>query len=106
MLALAEDSATARARAQGRTQVVWYFLLAMGDMRAEDVVELLGRVPAFETLQRGDLERISEVAVPRAFEPGQLVFREGDDSDTCYIVRQGHARAIRTHADVGDSTVG
>ena len=71
----------------------------MGDMRAEDVVELLGRVPAFETLQRGDLERISEVAVPRRFEPGQLVFREGDDSDTCYIVREGHARAIRSHAD-------
>jgi CRP/FNR family transcriptional regulator len=27
------------------------------------------------------------------------VFREGDASDTCYIVRKGHARAIRTHAD-------
>ena len=68
-------------------------------MRADDVVELLARVPAFETLDRGDLERIAEVAVPRSFEPGQLVFREGDDSDTCYIVREGHARAIRSHSD-------
>ena len=25
------------------------------------------------------------------------MFREGDDSDTCYIVRDGHARAIRSH---------
>jgi CRP/FNR family transcriptional regulator len=68
-------------------------------MRSEEVVELLGRVPAFETLQREDLERIAEVAVPRSFEPGQLVFREGDDSNTCYIVRDGHARAIRRHSD-------
>jgi CRP/FNR family transcriptional regulator len=63
------------------------------------VVELLGRVPVFSTLERADLERIAAVAVPRAFDPGQAVFREGDASDTCYVVREGHARAIRTHAD-------
>ena len=68
-------------------------------MRTDDVVELLGRVPAFEALDRADLERIAEVAVPRSFDPGQLVFREGDDSDTCYIVRDGQARAIRSHSD-------
>ena len=68
-------------------------------MRADEVVDLLARVPAFETLDRPDLERIAEVAVPRSFDPGQLVFREGDDSDTCYIVREGHARAIRSHGD-------
>ena len=27
------------------------------------------------------------------------MFREGDDSDTCYVVRDGHARALREHAD-------
>jgi len=71
----------------------------MGEAHAADVPDLLGRVPVFATLEREDLERIAEVAVPRAFEPGQLVFREGDDSDTCYIVRAGHARAIRRHPD-------
>jgi CRP/FNR family transcriptional regulator len=64
-----------------------------------DVVELLGRVPAFSTLEPGDLQRIAQVAVPRRFEPGQAVFREGDQSDTCYVVRDGHARAVRTHRD-------
>jgi CRP/FNR family cyclic AMP-dependent transcriptional regulator len=71
----------------------------MGDARAAEVMELLGRVPVFETLEHADLERIAEMAVPRSFEPGQLVFREGDESDTCYIVREGHARAIRRHPD-------
>jgi CRP/FNR family transcriptional regulator len=68
-------------------------------MRSEEIVDLLAVVPAFETLQREDLERIAQVAVPRSFDPGQLVFREGDDSDTCYIVREGRARAVRRHAD-------
>jgi CRP-like cAMP-binding protein len=71
----------------------------MGTTRSAEVVELLVRVPAFATLEQADLERIAEVAVPRSFEPGQAVFREGDASDTCYIVREGQARAIRTHGD-------
>jgi CRP-like cAMP-binding protein len=64
-----------------------------------EVVELLGRVPVFSTLEPEDLERIAELAVPRSFEPGQAVFREGDSSDTCYVVRSGHARATRGSAD-------
>jgi CRP-like cAMP-binding protein len=71
----------------------------MAGMRSEDVVELLARVPVFSTLESEDLERIADLAVPRAFEPGQVVFREGDASDTCYIVRSGRARAVRGHVD-------
>jgi CRP/FNR family transcriptional regulator len=71
----------------------------MAATRASEVVELLGRVPVFSTLEQADLQRIAQLAVPRHFEPGQAVFREGDQSDTCYIVRDGRARAIRTHGD-------
>ncbi|HEX4188439.1 MAG TPA: Crp/Fnr family transcriptional regulator [Solirubrobacteraceae bacterium] len=71
----------------------------MAATRASQVVDLLGRVPVFSTLEQADLERIVQLAVPRHFAPGQAVFREGDQSDTCYIVREGHARAIRTHGD-------
>jgi CRP/FNR family cyclic AMP-dependent transcriptional regulator len=68
---------------------------------AEDTnsAELLGRVPVFAELAEEDLARVAQVAVPRSFDPQQVIFREGDDSDTCYIVRSGHARAIRQHAD-------
>lgn len=64
-----------------------------------EVVDLLTRVPVFATLEREDLQRIAMLAVPRQFEPGQVVFRKGDQSDTCYIVRSGHARAVRDHPD-------
>src|SRR3981081_1732713 len=68
-------------------------------MRSAEVVELLARVPVFSTLVPADLQRIAELAVPREFDPGQVVFREGDSSDTCYIVHSGRARAVREHSD-------
>jgi CRP/FNR family cyclic AMP-dependent transcriptional regulator len=71
----------------------------MAATKAAEIVELLGRVPVFSTLEHDDLRRIAELAVPRTFEPGQIVFREGDASDTCYIVRSGRARAVREHRD-------
>jgi CRP/FNR family transcriptional regulator len=64
-----------------------------------EVVELLARVPVFSTLQAADLERIAQLAVPRGFETGQVVFREGDHSDTCYVVHLGRVRAVHQHDD-------
>jgi CRP/FNR family transcriptional regulator len=66
---------------------------------AEESVGLLGQVPVFETLAPEDLQRVVEVAVPRSFPGHHVIFREGDESDTCYIVRSGQARAIREHPD-------
>jgi CRP-like cAMP-binding protein len=65
----------------------------------EESVALLGQVPVFETLAPEDLQHVAEVAVPRSFAPHQVIFREGDNSDTCYVVRSGHARAMREHVD-------
>lgn len=68
-------------------------------VRTAETVDLLARVPVFETLGPEDLSRVAEVAVPRRFDAGEIVFREGDASDTCYVVRVGHARATREHVD-------
>jgi CRP/FNR family transcriptional regulator, cyclic AMP receptor protein len=62
-------------------------------------MELLAFVPVFSTLEQDDLERIAELVVPRRFGPGEVVFRKGDASDTCYIVHSGRARAVREHGD-------
>ena len=64
-----------------------------------DVAALLAKVPTFETLGDTELVAIAEVAVPRRFEAHEVIFREGDASDTCYIVRTGQARAVREHTD-------
>jgi CRP-like cAMP-binding protein len=72
---------------------------AMQAPSTAEIVELLARVPVFSTLQEGDLERIAQLAVPRGFDAGQIVLREGDRSDTCYIVQAGRARAVHEHGD-------
>jgi CRP/FNR family transcriptional regulator len=64
-----------------------------------EALELLSQVSVFETLAPGDLARVAQVAVPRTFPPHHVIFREGDPSSTCYIVRRGHARATREHPD-------
>ncbi len=66
---------------------------------SEETYTLLQAVPVFETLGDEDLHRVAEVVVTRRFPGGQVIFREGDPSNTCYVVRSGHARAIREHPD-------
>jgi CRP-like cAMP-binding protein len=66
---------------------------------SEETIELLQRVPAFSMLADEDLAEVAAVAVPRRLDAGEVVFREGDESNTCYIVRSGHARAVREHPD-------
>jgi CRP-like cAMP-binding protein len=62
-------------------------------------IALLGHVPVFAGLTEYDLAAVAEVSVSRRYAAGEVVFREGDDGDTCYIVRTGLARAVRQHPD-------
>ncbi|MBV8218330.1 MAG: Crp/Fnr family transcriptional regulator, partial [Solirubrobacterales bacterium] len=59
----------------------------------------LHRVPVFSTLSPEELERVAQVVVPRRFGPGEIVFKEGDEGSTCYVVRSGRTRALRMHPD-------
>jgi len=66
---------------------------------ADDTARLLARVPLFADLSERELEQLAQVAVPRTYEAGEAVFREGDSGDTCYIVREGSVRVTRRHSD-------
>src|SRR5215211_824552 len=65
----------------------------------EDTARLLARVPLFADLSERDLAQLAQVAVPRTYEAGEAVFREGDSGDTCYVVREGSVRVTRRHSD-------
>src|SRR3954465_9694970 len=69
--------------------------MATGD----DTAQLLARVPLFADLSEREVEQLAQVAVPRTYEPGEAVCREGDSGDTCYIVREGSVRVTRRHSD-------
>jgi CRP/FNR family transcriptional regulator, cyclic AMP receptor protein len=61
--------------------------------------ELLRQVPLFAGLSEDELAEVAAVASVDRFEPDQIVFSEGDASSTCYVIRSGHACALREHPD-------
>jgi len=83
--------------APARDRGVWYHSHMAAT--SEETIALLHGVPAFSALAEEDLGQVVDVIVPRSFGAGEVVFREGDEGDTCYIVRTGQARAIREHSD-------
>lgn len=65
----------------------------------EETARLLGRLPIFSGLSEPELQGLAAVAVPRSYEAGEVVFREGDEGNSCYVVRGGLLRATKTHSD-------
>src|SRR4051812_4832874 len=62
-------------------------------------IALLAATPPFTKIERSELARIAEVAVPRRYFAGEALFHEGDLGDTCYVLGSGSVRATRTHTD-------
>jgi CRP/FNR family transcriptional regulator len=65
----------------------------------EETAALLERVEVFGELEARELEQVAQVAVPRSFDRGENIFREGDTGDTCYVVRDGSVSIRREHMD-------
>ena len=63
----------------------------------DETASLLKRTPLFSGLSPAELDELAQVAVPRTYEVGQVVFREGDQGDTCFVVRFGAVKITREH---------
>ena len=64
---------------------------------SEVKVELLRELPLFSTLGDEELAGVAVAADPVRFASGEIVFCEGDSSNSCYVIRSGHAAAVREH---------
>jgi CRP/FNR family transcriptional regulator, cyclic AMP receptor protein len=60
---------------------------------------LLARTEVFGDLEERELAEVAQVAVPRHWERGEVIFREGDQGDTCYLLRTGAVVLTREHQD-------
>jgi CRP/FNR family transcriptional regulator, cyclic AMP receptor protein len=65
----------------------------------EETASLLARTEVFEDLEERELSEVAQVAVPRSWERGEVIFREGDVGDTCYLLRSGAVLLTREHQD-------
>jgi CRP/FNR family cyclic AMP-dependent transcriptional regulator len=65
----------------------------------EETAALLARLEVFSELEERELREVAQVAVPRSYERGEVIFREGDAGDTCYVVKTGSVSVMREHQD-------
>jgi CRP/FNR family cyclic AMP-dependent transcriptional regulator len=65
----------------------------------EETAALLARTEVFADLSQRELDEVAQVAVPRTWERGEVIFREGDTGDTCYLIRSGAVLLTREHQD-------
>jgi CRP/FNR family cyclic AMP-dependent transcriptional regulator len=66
---------------------------------AEETARLLSGTEVFAGLEPRELDEVAKVAVPRSWERGEILFREGDPGDTCYLIRSGAVLLTREHQD-------
>lgn len=69
----------------------------------DETVSLLGGLDVFSALAPPELEQVAQVAVPRSYERREVVFREGDSGDTCYVVKEGAVSVYREQRVAGDA---
>jgi CRP/FNR family cyclic AMP-dependent transcriptional regulator len=65
----------------------------------EETAALLARTEVFADLSKKELTEVTQVAVPRTWERGEVIFHEGDPGDTCFLIRDGAVILTREHQD-------
>lgn len=73
--------------------------------RRIDAKRLLSRIDWLEPLQEHELSQLAEVAKPHDFSKGTIIFNEGEDGDSLYLVVEGIAN-VRTGTNGSSKTVG
>src|SRR5215472_4109902 len=61
-----------------------------------DYSQTLSKVPIFSGLSESELGFLAQRTVPRQFEPGGLVFGEGEPCTGLYVVERGHIRIFKS----------
>jgi CRP/FNR family transcriptional regulator, cyclic AMP receptor protein len=65
----------------------------------EETAALLARTEVFADLESRELHEVAQVAVPRSWDRGEIIFHEGDEGDTCYLIKTGAVMLTREHQD-------
>lgn len=70
----------------------------------KETADLLAKVPLFENLKRGQLERLAKQFELQAYEAGQAIVTQGEGGTGFYILVSGRAEVIHLRPD-GTKTV-
>lgn len=76
--------------------VFWFPLRRLDDtmLARDEDLELLGRVTAFDPLPLPALEQLAAGLSPRHVTAGEVLYRQGDAGEGCFVIEQGRAEVI------------
>jgi CRP-like cAMP-binding protein len=57
--------------------------------------EALRNVPLFANLEASDLNRLGKILVPRQYESGETIIKEGDEAVGFFIISSGKVRVVK-----------
>ena len=57
--------------------------------------DALRNVPLFAGLESSDLQRLARILVPRQYEAGELIIREGDEAVGFFVLSSGKVRVVK-----------
>lgn len=60
---------------------------------------ILKYIPMFEDLTNAELEKISKLMVPKKFMKGEVLFMEGDEGNSMYIIKSGNVKILNISED-------
>lgn len=64
----------------------------------QDRIQSLRNVPLFADLTEAELDILAERALSRNYEPGEMVFFEGDSCEGLYVLQSGNVKIFNTSA--------
>ncbi len=69
------------------------------------MIEMLKKILLFENLSTPELEKIAKISRMEAFGKGQVVFKEGDPGDCCYVITNGEVRISKLIPNIGEEAL-
>lgn len=75
------------------------------DLGMQAILDALGTIHLFRGLTPRGLEQIATITAEEVYEPGMLVFREGEVGNKLYLILEGKIRISRTLAGMGDEAL-
>jgi CRP/FNR family cyclic AMP-dependent transcriptional regulator len=69
------------------------------------MIEFLKKVSLFESLSVNEMEKIEKVARMEAFAKDQVIFKEGEPGDCCYVITNGVVRISKFIPNVGEEAL-
>jgi len=62
-------------------------------------IKILENTPLFGGLNQDQLERISDIAIQKTFNRGELIFSEGEDAHGFYVIASGSVKVYKSSPD-------